>query len=293
MRIRQLREFNKELAEGGKSDGVHDIVLSDLERQYASLDELSGQKRFIAVMLEQEVVYRPFRGNIALSQGFKKGTHPAYDWPIPTGTELFNCFPGRAQITFAGQTADGYANNIRFIYPEYNYMALYAHLMPKANWPDWVKVGAWVDPIQLLAISDNTGNSTGPHVHMEIRKPPFTGGYSDCFDFWYMLQELPLVPPIPPEPQPTNDAFDLPDFPTLPQWQLLTTQSLSIRQAPSSSAKLVAYIAPGTSSSPKIVQALGAQKVGNDLWINIGYNEWIAGVYHMGAVENIWGKWIR
>ena len=295
MGIRQLKRFSLTPMKGGKDGGVFDLELTDLEKQYAeeARKDTSPREetpRWGYFGLTERVIYRPFRQNISISQGFKIGTHPAYDWPIPSGTELFNCFPGRAQITFVGKTADGYANNIRFIYPEYKYMALFAHGMPVSTWPSWVKVGNWLDPLQLAMLSDNTGNSTGPHVHMEIRVPPYTQGYGNCINFWEMLMELPTTPPPvdPNQPPVTPEEFEMPEFPVLPMWELTTTQQLAVRQLPGASSRLMGYLDP-----KNVVPAMSAHKDGNDIWLRIGYNQYIAAVYHIGGVEHVWGKWAK
>jgi murein DD-endopeptidase MepM/ murein hydrolase activator NlpD len=278
-----LKPFSKRYIKSGNSVGVYNIELTDLERQYVS-EEISLGATRIGGATALRTLYLPFyEKNIRVSQKFIPRSHPAYDFAIMNGTKLHCMFPAKGQVTFMGNSS-GYAYNIRVIYPEYSYMSLYGHLQATDTWADNLKVGDWVEPAQFLCRSDNTGNSTGPHLHLEIRVPPYAG-YSNCIDYWSMLMDLPTT--VPPTEPPT-DPFELPEFPKLPEWQLTTTQPLSIRQLPGTGSKIMGYLEPD-----KIMPVMEAQMLGKDLWLKIGHGEWIAAVYHIGTVENVWGKWVE
>ena len=176
----------------GYSPGVYDIELSEIELEY--LDGLTERPLGAAY-----TIYRPFYGSIGLSQGYST-SHPAFDWPVSMNTKLYNMFPHQARVSFAGYTSEGYAYQVRVLSAEYNLMSLVAH-MPANGLR--VKTGDMVDVIQLVGLSDNTGNSTGPHVHTEIRKAPFAG-YANCVNFWSWLKPLPSEPPAPPPPPPVE-----------------------------------------------------------------------------------------
>lgn len=108
--------------------------------------------------------YRSFRGG---------GNHYGVDWATPTGTTIYASSGGT--VTRAGWSSSyGYCVYIQ--HPD-GVETRYAH-----NSKLLVKVGQAVKQGQSIALSGNTGDSSGPHLHFEIRingKPidPFTKGY--------------------------------------------------------------------------------------------------------------------
>jgi murein DD-endopeptidase MepM/ murein hydrolase activator NlpD len=151
------------------------------------------------------VIYKPFKGNYPVTQGYHSG-HEAIDWGMPNGTTLYNPFPQRSQVVFSSYTGDGYAYNIRLRSNEYKLTSLFAHLNGSKGL--LLRVGEWATPGQPVAKSDNTGNSTGPHLHMEIRGYPY--GYDNTTYFWPYLVPLPQLPPQPPTPTPRPTAQPTP-----------------------------------------------------------------------------------
>lgn len=94
-----------------------------------------------------------------ISQGFLT-SHKAIDIAVPVGTPVRATLGGR--VTHAGWSPDGYGNLV--VVENGPYRAYYAHLdsIP-------VTVGQSVAAGDLVGASGNTGNSTGPHVHYEVR----------------------------------------------------------------------------------------------------------------------------
>lgn len=103
----------------------------------------------------------PVRGRISSTFGPRWGRmHNGLDIAVPTGTHVKAAADGR--VTFAGWNG-GYG--ILVIVDHGNGVETrYAH-NSRLN----VKVGQKVSRGQVIAYSGNTGNSTGPHVHFEIR----------------------------------------------------------------------------------------------------------------------------
>lgn len=95
------------------------------------------------------------------TQGFG-GSHHGRDYGVPTGSSLVA--PTKGKVVFAGKDSSGYGNLIK-IQTDTGETVYLAHLS-QIN----VKVGQSVDPGQLIGKTGNTGNSTGPHLHYEVRE---------------------------------------------------------------------------------------------------------------------------
>lgn len=78
-------------------------------------------------------------------------------------------------VVYAGAIGGGYGNMIMIDHGN-GYHTLYAHLDAI-----YVSCGASVTKGQMIALSGNTGNSTGPHLHFEVR---YQGGFINP---WYVL----------------------------------------------------------------------------------------------------------
>ncbi len=86
--------------------------------------------------------------------------HKGVDWATPTGTPVYASSGGT--VTKAGW-GSGYGYVV-YIQHEDGKQTRYAHLSRVL-----VKVGKTVKQGDKIALSGNTGNSTGPHLHFEIR----------------------------------------------------------------------------------------------------------------------------
>lgn len=92
-------------------------------------------------------------------------THSGLDVGIPTGTPLHAMWEGVVAWVDRDTAANGgYGNYIRINYPDLGFDSFFAHCDRIV-----VKQGDKVARGQLVAYSGNTGNSTGPHLHLEIR----------------------------------------------------------------------------------------------------------------------------
>lgn len=103
----------------------------------------------------------PVRGRISSRFGWRWGRqHEGIDIAVPTGTPVRAAAPGR--VVFAGW-GGGYGYLVSIDHGS-GVVTRYAH-----NSRLVVRVGQRVGRGQIVAYSGNTGNSTGPHVHFEIR----------------------------------------------------------------------------------------------------------------------------
>ncbi len=87
--------------------------------------------------------------------------HMAFDIAVPVGTPVKTTMDGK--VIHAGWNNEGYGNLV--IVENGSYRTYYAHL---SNIP--VVVGDEVAAGSIIGLSGNTGNSTGPHLHYEIRR---------------------------------------------------------------------------------------------------------------------------
>ena len=115
---------------------------------------------------------RPVKsGSITAKMYYSSGKyHGAVDFGVSVGTPVYAAADGIVVIsTWGGSDSYGYYIKIK----HYNGLyTLYAHGSSLV-----ASVGQQVKQGQLIMYSGNTGNSTGPHLHFEVRVSP--GGYSN------------------------------------------------------------------------------------------------------------------
>ena len=101
---------------------------------------------------------------------WSKGYHTGVDFPVPTGTSVKAVAAGK--VVSAGWGGSfGYQVVIRHADGRYTQ---YAHLSAIS-----VKSGQTVGGGQRIGRSGSTGNSTGPHLHFEVRTGPGFGSDID------------------------------------------------------------------------------------------------------------------
>lgn len=91
----------------------------------------------------------------------RKKFHKGIDIAVPIGAEVKASSSGR--IIFSGRKG-GYGNTV-IIEHRNGYRTLYGHLSKLR-----VRKGQQVKQGQLIALSGNTGRSTGPHLHFEVHR---------------------------------------------------------------------------------------------------------------------------
>ncbi|MGW8883264.1 M23 family metallopeptidase [Streptomyces sp. NPDC055749] len=97
--------------------------------------------------------------------------HSGQDFAVPVGTKVEAAHAGTVVKAGPNGGGDGpaYGNAVVIKHSNGKY-SQYAHLS-KIN----VKIGQSVKTGQKIALSGNTGNSSGPHLHFEIRTTPNYG----------------------------------------------------------------------------------------------------------------------
>ncbi|MFG2639742.1 transglycosylase family protein [Streptomyces sp. NPDC048370] len=101
---------------------------------------------------------------------WSSGYHTGVDFPVPTGTSVKAVAPGKV-VSAGWGGAYGYEVVIRHDDGRYSQ---YAHLSALT-----VREGQRVNGGQRIARSGSTGNSSGPHLHFEVRTGP---GYGSDID---------------------------------------------------------------------------------------------------------------
>ena len=96
--------------------------------------------------------------------------HNGIDFACPTGTLIPACLDGI--VEYVGTDSAG-GIGVYVIHPEHNLRSIYWHLQEYK-----VTVGQSVQKGDVLGISNNTGFSTGPHLHFGLKKIKKSG------DFW-------------------------------------------------------------------------------------------------------------
>ncbi|MEI7033466.1 transglycosylase family protein [Streptomyces pratensis] len=127
---------------------------------------------------ERAVKHTGFSAPVAAGTGtpyrqagsWSSGYHTGVDFPVPTGTPVKSVSSGRV-VSAGWAGAYGYEVVIRH---DDGRFSQYAHLSALH-----VRAGQSVSGGQRIARSGSTGNSTGPHLHFEIRTGP---GYGSDID---------------------------------------------------------------------------------------------------------------
>lgn len=114
----------------------------------------------------------PLQGNPRLSSGFGRrksptkgasSNHKGNDYAVKNGTPVYAAADG--VVLKGGSNATGYGKTIMVNHPQYGESTVVAHMQSSV-----VKVGQTVKQGDLIGYSDNTGRSSGAHVHFDIAK---------------------------------------------------------------------------------------------------------------------------
>ncbi|KES07482.1 peptidase [Streptomyces toyocaensis] len=117
--------------------------------------------------------------SFAQNGGMWASKHSGQDYAVPTGTPVLATHGGTVVKAGGNGAGDGpaYGNAVVIKHGNKTY-SQYAHLS-SVN----VKAGQIVKTGQKIALSGNTGNSSGPHLHFEIRTSPNYGTAVDPAQF--------------------------------------------------------------------------------------------------------------
>lgn len=155
---------------------------------------------------------KPFKGSFPLTQGFGENPasyaqfglkgHDGLDYGLPTGTEV--TAPHLGKIIETGVDPTGYGNYIKIENDKEG--SVLAHLKDFN-----VIVGQVVTEGQLLGHSDNTGNSTGPHLHWGYYLFPRdrTNGYAGFINQYTLIGQGGVVMDYNPQKAGLFDTIEI------------------------------------------------------------------------------------
>jgi hypothetical protein len=125
--------------------------------------------------------------------------HNGIDFGCPEGTPIYSVYPGT--VTKIGYDPQGYGNYVR-VTTDFG-RVIYAHLRETV-----VRVNDKVTMGQIIGRSGNTGYSSGPHLHLEVRKNGEEGnGYNGAVDPLLYMTGMPIPDVIEPIPVPIEDTI--------------------------------------------------------------------------------------
>ena len=148
-----------------------DLLEKEIYVQAKSYDEVAQMAKEQEIRMENIPAIQPVMNKdlkrVASGYGMRidpvyhvRKFHQGMDFTAPTGTEVFAT--ANAKVDFAGWK-QGYGNTV-ILDHGYGYKTLYAHL-----YKILVRKGQKVRRSDIIALVGNTGKSTGPHLHFEVR----------------------------------------------------------------------------------------------------------------------------
>ncbi|WP_424766677.1 murein hydrolase activator EnvC family protein [Paenibacillus sp. sgz302251] len=138
----------------------------------SKVSKLNAEKNRISNPYTGGKLGMPIKGSYRLTSNFgtrihpisgKKHTHTGIDFAAPQGTDIYAAESG---VVIIAQTWSGYGNCVIIDHGNGTW-TLYAHIR---NGGIEVDKGDKVKRGQKIAEVGSTGNSTGPHLHFEVRK---------------------------------------------------------------------------------------------------------------------------
>lgn len=186
--------------------------------------------------------------------------HNGIDYGIPNGTPVLAAASGT--VAMVGFENGGYGNFVKLSHADGSktYHTYYAHLSSAA-----VTAGQKVKVGTVIGSSNNTGASTGPHLHFGLRidgeNPPFKG-YVDPMPYYSTA-----------DPATTDETVsaDVPDAVKLPSTLSFEVISdiLNVRNGPGVEFAIVGQLQKGAAVSGKRLQS-------KSVWIEYEKGKWIA-----------------
>ena len=175
-----VKDYNKGSRQYVDKDTVKKMLQAELYTQFPNLGGKIGKEADVEIGDNgnssgsadfAETLHWPTEANqTTISSGFgprnsptagASSNHGGIDIAVGEGTNVYACMDGKVTVS---QFSDSAGNYVQIDHGN-GYVTKYMH-----NSQLKVSVGDQVTAGQLIALSGNTGNSTGPHIHFQIEK---------------------------------------------------------------------------------------------------------------------------
>ncbi|MBD2868435.1 peptidoglycan DD-metalloendopeptidase family protein [Paenibacillus sp. IB182493] len=165
----KLEEIDDQLEE---LEGISKEQEELLMKLASEVSKLNAEKNRIANPYTGGRLGMPIKDNYRISSGFgtrihpitgKRHTHTGLDFAAPQGTDIYAAEDG---VVIVAQVWSTYGNCVIIDHGN-GLWTLYAHIR---NGGTFVEKGDTVKKGENIAEVGSTGNSTGPHLHFEVRK---------------------------------------------------------------------------------------------------------------------------
>ena len=188
--------------------------------------------------------------------------HNGVDFGIPNGTPVVAAARGTVdKVSFED---GGYGNFVKLKHMDGStaYYTYYAHLMQAS-----VSAGQSVEAGAVVGYSNNTGASTGPHLHFGLRKATQSDAYKGYID------------PLPYLTGQGGSESDLPGAVPLPDMKFeVLSAELNVRSGPGINFSIISKLKKGKAVTAKRLYSEGA-------WVEIEPGKWVAATF--GGVQNL------
>ena len=183
--------------------------------------------------------------------------HNGIDYGIPNGTRVSAAAAGTvAAVSFEN---GGYGNYVKLSHLDGSktYYTYYAHLASGA-----VSAGQKVKAGTVVGYSNNTGASTGPHLHFGLKidgQNPAYKGYVDPMPYFST-----------DDTTDTEDTTDIPDAVALPGLSFeVTAEVLNVRNGPGIEYSIIGKLLKGAKIKGKRLQS-------KSVWVEYEPGKWCA-----------------
>ncbi|MCE7990206.1 MAG: hypothetical protein DYG89_54385 [Caldilinea sp. CFX5] len=149
--------------------------------------------RFEVWPTEQRLITQPFGANPLRYAPFGLAGHEGVDIAAVSGSKIFCVAPGVVKAVQAEDNGHNYGIHVRVQHVD-GYETIYAHLQSAA-----VEAGQIVAAGDLLGLADSTGNATGNHLHLTLKRrgttlPGYPNNIIDPMPFLMALLTTPSRP---------------------------------------------------------------------------------------------------